>query len=85
MHPTLPTYLVDPRGYDYEAQGRQSQEEDVFADSEKLLIFLPKAKFLESNALLSLFSGHFLLSGPVVVFFSDLALLSVFKQSFQSC
>lgn len=60
----------------------KSQEEDVFADSEKLLIFLPKAKFLESNALLSLFSDHFLLSGPVVVFFSDLALLSFFQAVF---
>lgn len=47
------------------------------------LSFYQKPSFWK--ALLSLFSGHCLLSGPVVVFFSDLALLSVFKQSFQSC
>lgn len=45
-------------------------------DSEKFLIFLPKAEFQENDVRLFLFSDRFLLLGPVAVFFSYLALLS---------
>lgn len=59
-----------------ELRAGKAKRKMFFVVSEKLLIFLPKAKFQENIAMLFIFSNNFLPLGPVVVFFAYLVPLS---------